>query len=62
MIITTKKKLCELFYNYTEIIYRECGRPLSQKQKTILKNRINGIAKKYTLKEKIKGIFKKCKK
>lgn len=59
-MIISKKQICKLFYDYTKLIYKECGRPLSKKQEIMLKNRIEKKCDEYTIKNKIKE--KLCKK
>lgn len=60
-MLISKKKLCDTFYNYTKLIYQEVGRKLSAKQEIILKNKIEAMASKWTLKNKIKELCKKAK-
>ena len=60
-MIISKEKLCEMFFNYTCLIYRECGRNLSAKQKANLKRKVNQVVKQYTLKEQIKEKMKERK-
>lgn len=64
-MIISKKKFNELFYNYTITLYNECGRKLSEKQKLVLKNRIEKLRKEHTiwnfLKQKVKKLFQKKK-
>lgn len=59
-MIISKNKLCKLFFDYTKLIYKECGRNLNKKQEMTLKNRIDTIAQKYTIKNQVKE--KLCKK
>lgn len=59
-MIISKKQICKLFFDYTKLIYKECGRPLSKKQEIMLKNRIEKKCEEYTIKNKIKE--KLCKK
>lgn len=59
-MIISKNKLCKMFYDYTKLIYKECGRTLSKKQEMSLKNRIDTIAERYTFKNQVKE--KLCKK
>lgn len=58
-MLISKTKLGELFFNYTKVIYNELGHSLSQKQKTILKNRIDKQINEYTLINVIKKKLKK---
>lgn len=61
-MLISKKKLCDLFYNYTNMIYMECGRKLLHIQKATLKKRIEKIANEYTFKGQIKKIIEERKK
>lgn len=64
-MIISKKKFNELFYNYSVVLYSECGRNLSMRQKAKLKNAIEKLRKEYTLwnllKQKAKKLFQKKK-
>ena len=61
-MIIPKKQICKLFFDYTKLIYRECGRPLSKAQEMKIKNKIDKTVKNYTLINKIKEALKKWKK
>ena len=58
-MLISKKQISKLFFDYTKLIYRECGRPMSKKQEMDLKRRIEKTMRNYTLKNKIKEAFKK---
>lgn len=60
-MIISKKQFIKVFENYTRAIHEECGRALSHKQKLILHNRIEKLAKEYTLKGFIKKVIAKFK-
>lgn len=62
LLFITKKQFCKLFYNYTAMIFEENGKKLSQRQKMILKNRIEKVANDYKLKNILKKFFTKKKK
>lgn len=62
MLFITKKQFIKLFYNYTAMIYEENGKKLSQRQKMILKNRIEKVSNDYKLKNILKKFFTKKKK
>lgn len=62
LLFITKKQFIKLFYNYTAMIYEENGKKLSQRQKMILKNRIEKVSNDYKLKNILKKIFTKKKK
>ena len=59
-MLISKKQICKLFFDYTKLIYKECGRPLSKKQEMILKNRLEKKCEEYTIKNQVKA--KLCKK
>ena len=61
-MIIRKKQFIKVFENYTRAIHEECGRALSHKQKLILHNRIEKLAKEYTLKGFIKKVIANFKK
>lgn len=61
-MIISKKQIAKLFYDYTCLIYRECGKSLSALQKAKLKAKVEKQIKKYTFKNKIKEALAKCKK
>lgn len=62
LLFITKKQFTKLFYNYTSMIYEENGKKLSQRQKMILKNRIEKVSNDYKLKNILKKFFTKKKK
>ena len=62
LLFITKKQFIKLFYNYTSMIYEENGKKLSQRQKMILKNRIEKVSNDYKLKNILKKFFTKKKK
>lgn len=62
LLFITKKQFIKLFYNYTAMIYEENGKKLSQRQKMILKNRIEKVSNDYKLKNILKKFFTKKKK
>ena len=59
-MLISKKRLCELFFKYTNNIYKQCGRKLSKYDELRLKKEIEKVANDYTIKNIIKN--KLCKK
>ena len=56
-MLTTKKTITKMFYDFSKITYKNCGRKLSKYDEYRLKNEIDKFVKNYTLWNKIKQKF-----
>ena len=48
-MIITKKLMVKAFYDYTKIVYRQCGMTISKSNELKMKHDLEKFAKEYTL-------------